>query len=115
MVLNAHPRLWRWRAEILSGVCSCWGYVLEEESRDRGGEGSSGSVLRRVKRELCGVVYLLRFALENPPAVVESEPGVREARESIAAELEGLVRADGSLAGLLAAQVDSGDGSYFGE
>jgi hypothetical protein len=111
VVLNAHPRLWRWRAEILSGLCACWGHVLGEGR----GADSGNAVLGKVKKELCGVVFLLRFALENPPALIEDEPGVREARENIAAEVEGLVRADGALAGLLVCGVDSGDGSYFGE
>ncbi|RMJ23151.1 hypothetical protein PHISP_05995, partial [Aspergillus sp. HF37] len=96
---------------VLSGLCACWGHVLEES---RGGD-SGNAVLGKVKKELCGVVFLLRFALENPSALVEHEPGVREARVNISAELEGLVRADGALAGLLVCEVDSCDGSYFGE
>lgn len=117
MILNAHPRVWRWRAEILSGICSCWKCVLGEEEKgvEGGSDESSAGALWRLKRELMGVVYLLRVALENPVPLVEDEPGVKEAREKISGELDGLVRADGSLGELLVGHVDSRDGSYFGE
>lgn len=86
--------------------------VLKGESVES--DASSRKVLRRLKKELKGVVYLLRVALENPPATVESEPGVVEAKEKVSGELEGLVRADGALVGLFV-DIDPDDGSYYGE
>lgn len=73
VILNAHPRIWRWRGEILGAVCACWVYVLEEEgqlmSRRRGEksvqENEKALSLGVLKKELRGVVYLLRVALEN--------------------------------------------------
>ena len=122
VILNAHPRLWRWRGELLGGVCSCWVYAVEEEeqiaervSRGRDAESDqvTGSALVVLKKELKGVVYLLKFALENP-VHAENDAGQLEAKGNIAKEIQGLVDADDTLGELLLADVDPNDGGYFG-
>ncbi|KAE8415592.1 hypothetical protein BDV36DRAFT_285275 [Aspergillus pseudocaelatus] len=125
VVLNAHPRVWRWRGEILGAVCACWLHVVEEESDivdrvKRNGlsgesEGKSESaVMRRIRKELRGVVYLLKFALQNSIQVDGGE-GQLEAKENLDKELRELVDADESLSGLLLEEIDANDGSFFGE
>ncbi|KAL4883430.1 hypothetical protein BJY04DRAFT_226490 [Aspergillus karnatakaensis] len=121
VVLNAYPRLWRWRGEILGAICSCWVYILEDEveqlrtaSTNRGSqEGEKATELQSLKREFRGVVYLLRYALENPVSVNEDQ-GQREAQEKIAGELQTLVDADESLRECLLNEIDREDGVYFG-
>lgn len=123
VILNAHPRIWRWRGEILGAVCACWVYVLEEEgqiaewvSRRRGEEpdqeNEKALALARLKRELRGVVYLLKVVLENQgPA---GDVGQLEAKENIGMEVRELVDADDDLGELLLGHVDVQDGGYFG-
>lgn len=116
VVLNAHPRLWRWRAELLSGVCSCWIYILEEENErtERKGRGvDAAGMLERVKSELKGAVYLLREAIRNPTVLGDEDPGVKDAKENIELEVDGLIRANECLRDLFAG-IDPNDGKYFG-
>lgn len=121
VVLNAHPRVWRWRGEILGAVCACWLHVIEEEREivDRvkrsGLSGDSeGLVMARLKKELRGVVYLLKFALQNSVQADGGE-GQLEAKENLDKELRELVDADESLSGLLLEEIDANDGSFFGQ
>ncbi|KAF7621308.1 hypothetical protein AFLA_011611 [Aspergillus flavus NRRL3357] len=120
VVLNAHPRVWRWRGELLDALCSCWIHVVEEEGEivergKRGGESESeGAVMERLKKELRGVVYLLKFALQNSIQVDGGE-GQLEAKENLDKELRELVDADESLKGLLLEGIDANDGGFFGE
>lgn len=120
VVLNAHPRVWRWRGELLDALCSCWIHVVEEEGEivergKRGGESESeGAVMERLKKELRGVVYLLKFALQNSIQVDGGE-GQLEAKENLDKELRELVDADESLKGLLLEDIDANDGGFFGE
>lgn len=122
VILNAHPRLWRWRGELLGGVCSCWVYAVEEEehiaeraSRGRGAESDqvTGAALVALRKQLKGVVYLLKFALENP-VHAESDVGQLEAKENIRKEMRELVDADDTLGELLLADIDPDDGGYLG-
>ena len=122
VILNAHPRLWRWRGELLGGVCSCWVYALEEEeqiaeraSRGRGAESDqvTGLALVVLKKEWKGVVYLLKFALENP-VHAEGDVSQLEAKENTGKEMRELVDANDTLGELLLADVDPDDGGYFG-
>lgn len=109
VVLNAHPRVWRWRAEILGGICLCWVHVLEEEEEKREKEGFG-----RLKKEMQGVVYLVKVAVENPGFEIEEEPGVVEAKEKFDGEVKALVDAEEKLRELLLVEIDSNDGDYFG-
>lgn len=65
-----------------------------------------------LKKELRGVVYLLRVALENQDSVEDA--GQLGAKESIGEEVRELVDADDELGELLLGHVDTEDGSYFG-
>ncbi|GFF58158.1 hypothetical protein IFM51744_09456 [Aspergillus udagawae] len=122
VILNAHPRLWRWRGEILGALCSCWLRVVEEESEiaERAVKGRStredhetNTALTKLKKELRGAVYLLRFALENP-AQADGDASQLEAKAAIQKELQELVDADESLADLLLADIDPNDADFFG-
>lgn len=123
VVLNAHPRLWRWRGELLGGLCSCWLHVLEEKKRvtervekEKRNPDSDHSVsvasvseddLMKLKTQLKGVVYLLKFALQNPVLVQgELDPGQVDAKEKVDGELQQLVDADDDLKNLLFAEID---------
>ncbi|PWY87530.1 ATP :tRNA-specific tRNA nucleotidyltransferase [Aspergillus heteromorphus CBS 117.55] len=132
VVLNAHPRVWVWRGEILGAVCGCWGVVgeevderirekkkkkkeEEEEGTVNGGQSEEDNndavdVLERVKRELKGVVYLLRMAVENP---VPGETQALQVKEGFQQEMEDLVAADEELRELLLGEVDGDDDSTF--
>lgn len=121
MVLNGHPRLWRWRGEILGALCSCWLRIVEEEGEiaERAVKGRStaedqktNAALTKLKKELRGAVYLLRFALENP-AQADGDAGQLEAKAAIRKELQELVDADESLADLLLADIDPNDAESF--
>lgn len=66
-----------------------------------------------LKKELKGVVYLLKFALENP-VHAEGDASQLEAKGNIEKEMRELVDADDTLGKLLLADVDPEDGGYFG-
>ncbi|RAH67713.1 tRNA adenylyltransferase [Aspergillus aculeatinus CBS 121060] len=133
VILNAHPRVWRWRTEILGGVCPCWLNVVDEEREIRAAAAGGSTtrrlnnsrshapendgrlrILGRLKNELQGVVALLRLALEKPlrPDTPEQEA---LAAGDFGKELEELVAAEEELRGLLLAEVDPSDGRYFGQ
>ncbi|KAL4916569.1 hypothetical protein BDW62DRAFT_211833 [Aspergillus aurantiobrunneus] len=121
VILNAYPRIWRWRGEILGALCSCWLHILEDEenskttkSRASKDPTSASSVeLKKLNKELQGAVYLLKYALENP-VQADSDQGQREAKENIEREIQMLVEADESLRGCLLVEIDPNDASYFG-
>ncbi|EAW14518.1 Tti2 family protein [Aspergillus clavatus NRRL 1] len=122
VILNAHPRLWRWRGEILGAVCSCWLHAAEEEdeiaqrtakSQSTDADQETGVAMTKLKKELKGVVYLLRFALENP-AQPDGDAGQLEAKAVIRTELQELIDADKSLVDLLLADIDPDDADIFG-
>ncbi|KAL4931945.1 tRNA adenylyltransferase [Aspergillus undulatus] len=112
VILNAYPRIWRWRGEILGAVCSCWLHVTVDEV-DSLSVGSRATQLNKLKKELQGVVYLLKYALENP-SQADSDQGQREAKENIEREIQMLVDADDSLRPCLLPEIDSDDPKYFG-
>lgn len=122
VILTTHPRLWRWRGEILGALCACWLQVVEEEvelgERARKGqlpeaELVSAAEMIRLKKELKGVSYLLKFALQNPERG-SRDAGQIEARENVERELRKLVEADHVLEGLFDMDFDTTDAAYFG-
>ncbi|KAL4787993.1 hypothetical protein BJX76DRAFT_345261 [Aspergillus varians] len=116
VILNAHPRIWRWRGELLSAVCSSWLHILEDEEESAAPTSSLNEIraaeLGRLKKEIQGTVYLLRYALENPTHA-DSDLGQRGAKEEIGREIQMLVDADEKLRGCLLAEVDPEDANYF--
>ena len=114
VILNAYPRVWRWRGEILGAICSCWLHVLGEEKRIAESKDKVSKELGKLKKQLRGVVYLLKLALLNPvPINDELDAGQSEAREKIDEELHGLVKADDELEGLLLAEINPDDTEEF--
>ncbi|KAL2864495.1 Tti2 family protein [Aspergillus lucknowensis] len=124
MTLNAYPRIWRWRGEILGAISSCWLHTIEDKAdveRERSKDTARSSSLdetratglTKVQKELQGLVYLLKYALENP-VHPEGDHGQREAQENIGEEIRLLVDADDNLKECLLADVDPDDPDYFG-
>ncbi|TQB76720.1 hypothetical protein MPDQ_007115 [Monascus purpureus] len=123
VILNAHPRVWRWRGELLGGACSCWLQVSEEEKRiaeqaARGEEaqpdrsGSQGLV--KLRMQLRSLVYLLKFTLLNPiPVQGQLDAGQLDAKEKIQKELQELVHADDDLRDLLFFEIGPDDANKF--
>lgn len=131
VILNAHPRIWRFRGELLGGFCDCWVHVLDEEknqteietrARERARARPSTSTLStdtsskektlltalsKLKKQLKGAVYLLKVSVDavtNTPADGESEEnwtGVEEDVNNIEKECEDLSKADEQLRELL--------------
>lgn len=136
VILNGHPRIWRWRGEILGGVCACWLHVLEGERKKREESTDAKDLetekmsteLVRLKRELQGNVFLLKHALQNPVSISVSVPdsssvsgGVEgeidadqeEARNCLQEELQKLVDAEPDLRDVLFAEVGPDDEDCF--
>lgn len=114
-ILNAYPRIWRFRGELLSGLCTCWLHVLEEDA-----EGTTRPPFVHLKKQLQEVAYLLRESIDATVRSVtpqrhqttnEGETGSGnynlinwiglEEEIDIRKEYEDLVQADESLKGLL--------------
>jgi hypothetical protein len=97
VIKNAHPRIWRWRGEILSGLCSCWLHIAED-NRD------SVAELARLKRELQQTLQVLRLVLLNPVTIATDvpEPEQVQVKENVEKEFQELVDADAELKGLFA-------------
>ncbi|KAL1969758.1 hypothetical protein VTN77DRAFT_8311 [Rasamsonia byssochlamydoides] len=104
-ILNAHPRIWRFRGELLGAFCDCWLHVLDEEknqveTRSRPRPAGSSSIssgssqqeeellpaLAKLKKQLQGAVYLLKVSVD---AVVQSsKPTTSQAAAGEAGEGE---------------------------
>ncbi|KAI9375652.1 hypothetical protein BJX61DRAFT_531480 [Aspergillus egyptiacus] len=116
VILNAYPRLWRWRGELMSAICSCWLHIIEDEEESKISEQDEAQaqtdLLNKVKKELQGSVYLLKYALENPAN--QDDTDQQEAMAGFAQELQMLVDADGTLKECLFADVNPDDPGFFG-
>lgn len=95
VIKNAHPRIWRWRGEILSGLSSCWLHIAED-SRD------SVAELAKLKRVLQQTLQVLKLVLLNPVAIAGDapEPEQVQVKENVEKEFQELVDADAELKGL---------------
>lgn len=106
VIQNAHPRVWRWRGEILGGLAACWLSIVREkeiqEQRKDNRHPASVTELVQVIRELQHAVSILKLALQNPR--VDSgefvDPDQLAAKEDLEKELRQLVDADSELEGL---------------
>ncbi|PGH23721.1 hypothetical protein AJ80_02149 [Polytolypa hystricis UAMH7299] len=96
LVLNAWPRLERWRGEVLGAICVCWMHVCEETEEQQDEEGERG--FEELKKALKEVVEILRIVLGDGPG--EEEGGGRRSVD-VENELRELVEADERLAELL--------------
>ncbi|KAL3496261.1 hypothetical protein BJX62DRAFT_222241 [Aspergillus germanicus] len=123
VILNAYPRIWRWRGELLGAISSCWLHILEDQSDTEHRRSKSTSTpppeelkkvqLVQLQMELQGLAHLLRYALENP-IHPDSDEGQREAQNNIAKEVQMLVDADDNLRDCLLHEVNPDDPGYFG-
>lgn len=107
LILNAHPRIWRWRGEILGGLTACWLHLVgESKERERGNQRPSVTELTNLMQELKSAVYVLKHALQNP-AGIGGEPDDDQvaAKGAMQKEFQELVTADVELEGLLFADV----------
>ncbi|KAJ5782500.1 hypothetical protein N7457_004274 [Penicillium paradoxum] len=97
VIKNAHPRIWRWRGEVLSGLSSCWLHVAEDTS-------DSVTELAKLKRELQQTLQILKHVLQNPVPIAAGvpEPEQLQAKETMQQELQELADADAELKGLFA-------------
>ncbi|OQE45089.1 hypothetical protein PENCOP_c002G07926 [Penicillium coprophilum] len=96
VIKNAHPRISRWRGEILSGLSSCWLHIAED-SRD-------SSELTKLKHELQTTLQILKLVLLNPIAIAADGPDPEQVqvKENVKEEFQELVDADSELQGLFA-------------
>ncbi|KAJ5200576.1 hypothetical protein N7491_008620 [Penicillium cf. griseofulvum] len=96
VIKNAHPRIWRWRGEILSGLSSCWLHIAEDSNES--------AELTKLKRELQTALRVLRLVLLNPVAIAADvpEPEQMQVKENLEKEFQELVDADAELSGLFA-------------
>jgi hypothetical protein len=60
IIINAYPRIWRFRGELLAGLCTCWLHILEEDA-----EKTAQSSFVHLKKHLQEVVYLLREIIDT--------------------------------------------------
>jgi hypothetical protein len=106
VILNAHPRIWRWRGEILAGLTACWLHVVAEIKEKEKTNKATAAKLEKLRRELQAAVALLKHALQHPVAI-EGVPDAEQlaAKENMDKELNELVAADAELKGLLFADV----------
>ncbi|KAJ5098096.1 hypothetical protein N7532_005097 [Penicillium argentinense] len=104
VILNAHPRVWKWRGELLGGLAACWLHVVTDTQSENRKKGKSSGL----KRELQSAVFALKHALQNPVSVVGEtpDPDQQAAKEGIEDELLALVEADAALEGLLFPKAD---------
>ncbi|KAJ5947219.1 hypothetical protein N7466_000234 [Penicillium verhagenii] len=99
VILNAHPRVWKWHGEILAGLCSCWLHISEENKAGGAGQDSTlAKQLSQLSRELQGAVSMLKHALQNPKSPSADQILLKERLDG---ELQKLVDADSELAELL--------------
>lgn len=123
VILNAHPRIWRFRAELLAAFCECWLHVCEDDDESIKETPSRQAELRNLKNLLQGAVYLLKLAID---AAVNADGGkdldgnqtnlvVDDGPVDINRECEELANADETLRELLFPDIDEGlpDDEYF--
>lgn len=106
LILNAHPRIWRWRGEILGGLTACWLHLVgDSKEANTGKHQASVSELTKLTQELKSAVHVLKHALQNPAG--EPDDDQLAAKNAMQKEFQELVTADVELEGLLFADVRS--------
>ncbi|EER25225.1 hypothetical protein CPC735_018290 [Coccidioides posadasii C735 delta SOWgp] len=69
LILSAWPRVWRWRAELLAGVCGCWLHVEEDwediKKSDDEQEHKKSQGPLELKETLKKCVQVLKAVLEE--------------------------------------------------
>ncbi|OJD18652.1 hypothetical protein AJ78_01348 [Emergomyces pasteurianus Ep9510] len=85
IVLNAWPRIVKWRAELLSGMCTCWLHVCDDmvdiDMRVRDADSSGRRAdLSRLQLTLKEVVGMLKIVIEECSDLAAGEEGGDETR-----------------------------------
>lgn len=93
VIKNAHPRIWRWRGEVFSGLSLCWIHIATDDNKE------SAPQLAELKGELRQTATLLKHVLQCPKPDM-SDPSQLQAKQDMQKELEDLVEADAELRGL---------------
>lgn len=109
VILNAHPRVWRWRGELLAAACGCWNNLAVDASVSSSRDGQEVAVL---KKKLRGMVHLLKLAVDAA-AQDERERDLLGDDVDIGQECRRLVDADGELKELLLGEIDADDAEFF--
>lgn len=105
VILNSHPRIWRYRGEFLAAFCACWMNVSQNEKETRDVE--SKVELQNVMKKLQGATNILNIAVQSAVSAKEDDleriywTGVAEGDEiDMGKEVEALIAADENLRGL---------------
>ena len=116
-ILNAHPRIWRYRGDLLAAICQCWINVSSTKDSEQ------KLKLRKVLLKLQGAVYLLKLSVQAVRSTKTGGDGgnselvemVDEEIINIDEEVKALVDADEQLKELLEIDVDvePGDNQFF--
>jgi len=107
LLANAWPRIWRWRGDVLGGLCAAW-IRASEESEAEGNSGTRNTVgteseqTEACKKEMRVVVNMLVAAVD----AVVVDGTVDGQTVNIRAELERMVQTDPCLQELLHVQED---------
>jgi hypothetical protein len=120
VILNAHPRIWRFRGELLAAFCECWFHVCEDAESIKDVTPAKED-LRNPKKLLQGAVYLLKMAVD---AAINADSGndldgtqtnlANDDHVDINRECEDLANADEVLRELLFVDIDEGqDEEHF--
>lgn len=120
VILNAHPRIWRFRGELLAAFCECWFHVCEDAENIKDVTPAKED-LRNLKKLLQGAVYLLKMAVDAA-INADSENDLDGTQTNLAnddhvdinRECEDLANADEVLRELLFVDIDEGqDEEHF--
>ncbi|EEA29057.1 hypothetical protein TMatcc_002578 [Talaromyces marneffei ATCC 18224] len=118
VILNGHPRIWRYRGDLLAAMCQCWINVTRDESSTKDSEQKLQ--LRNVLPKLQGAVYLLKLSVRGATSTrIGSEEGsdlvglVDDKDVNIDDDVKALVEVDEQLKGLLQIDDVDLDDSYF--
>lgn len=110
VILNAHPRVWRWRGEMLAAFCGCWNNLAIDASVTHSGDKKEFTVL---KKKLRGVIYLLKLAVDAAARDERERDLMGDNVVDIGQEYRRLVDADEELKELLLDEIDVDDAKFF--
>ncbi|CRG83670.1 hypothetical protein PISL3812_01025 [Talaromyces islandicus] len=105
VILNSHPRIWRYRGEFLAAFCACWMNVSQEEKETN--DLKLKAQLQNVMKKLQGAANILNIAVQSAVSTEDEDAtriywtGVTEGDKiDMRKEVEDLVAADQNLTGL---------------
>jgi hypothetical protein len=95
VIKNGHPRIWRWRGELLSGLSTAWIHSAQDSSTPTEEKFS-------LDHELKSAVQILLHVLQNPVTIPgdESQKEQMQAKKDMAGDVKKFVGADPILKGL---------------